>query len=65
MDDLGKDMDRVREKVGKFGAYLASAEAKVNRLASKIDGVRQRYERAKAYWRDAVNSSKAVTGRKR
>ena len=42
-----------------------SAEAKVIRITSDIDRVRERSEGVKANWKDAANRVEAVEGRKR
>ena len=44
MINLGKEMERSRDKAGTVRAALTSAKAKVHRLASDIDGVMERSE---------------------
>ena len=40
MAELGKDLERARDKAGTDGAALPSAGAKAHRIASNINGVR-------------------------
>ena len=47
------------------GGNLASAKAKAHRLASKIDGVRERFKGGKYNHRSAVDRTKSTTGRER
>ena len=47
------------------GAALVSSESEVRRLASEIDGVRERSKGGKADQRDDVNMTDAVAGRER
>ena len=44
MADLGKELQRDREEAGTEGSALASSKSNAHRLASKIDGLRERYE---------------------
>ena len=47
------------------GAALVSSESEVRRLASKIDGVRERYKGAEANQKATVNRAEAEEGSKR
>ena len=42
VSNLGKELERDQDEVGTSGAAFASSEAEVFRIASKIEGVRER-----------------------
>ena len=42
VSNLGKELERDKDEVGTSGAAFASSEAEVFRIASKIEGVRER-----------------------
>ena len=54
-----------RDNSTRAGQPGTSANAEVHRIASEIDGVRERSNGADPDWRDAINRSQAVEGRKR
>ena len=62
MTNTGKDMERLRDKVGTAEAALTSSKNKIHRLVYKIDGIREWYKESKDDWRDAVYRAKDATG---
>ena len=58
-------MERNHDKAGTDGAAFASAEAKVRRNTSEIDGVRERSKGDGTDWKDAIDRVDAAEGRQR
>ena len=65
MADMGKELERSRDKVVTDGATLVSAEVMSHRLASKINGVRERSKGGEADQRAAVDRAEVAAGRER
>ena len=60
-----KDLERDQDRVGTAGAAFASAEAKVRRNTSEIDGVRERSKGDGTDWKDAIDRVEAAERRER
>ena len=65
MADLGKELDRDRDEAGMDGDTLVSDEYKTHKIASDINGVRERSEGGNTNQRDAVDRAKATAGREK
>ena len=60
-----KELYRSKDKAGTDRAILTSAETKTHRLASNIDGVRERSKGVEANQRDSVDREDSTSGRER
>ena len=65
MAKLVKDLERARDEAVMDGDALACTESKKQRLAYKIDGVKERSKGGKANRRAAVGREEDAAGRER
>ena len=65
MKELEKDLDKAYDKAGTYRSPLASANAKVSRTASELDGVREWSKEDQYNWKSAIGRSDAASERKR
>ena len=63
MADLGKDIEMARYEAGMDRSDLAPSEAKKHRLASEINGVRERSEGADINQMAAIDRADDTSGR--
>ena len=65
MIELGKGLERYQDEAVTARAALVSTKDKVHRLASEIDGVRERSEGAKIDRRTSADRAEDAVGRNR
>ena len=60
---MGKELERSRGEAETVGAALASAKAEVHRIASELDGVRERSKGSETNQRASMDRVEDAAGR--
>ena len=58
ISNLGKDLDRDQDEAGMTGNTFASAKKSLRRIASKLDGAREKSGRRKSNQKDSKNRAR-------